>query len=488
MDNIQLYNTNTNTSLDLKKLNKENKIIRQSVPLSRILSNHLINNNYFDFENFENTKQINEENNQINNDNQLYNYKEVFNNYKKKRKEEQKKRKYEIEKEKEYKNNLKLLYEKSNKQKINFLINQNKKPNSFSYYKEKEDSNQNEIELKQEKVNIIENKEEKKEDNKQNEELNNNINNINNNKEIKKEKEIDNKEKEIDKIIAINNKNKDNNIINDTIYEVELSLRNLENKEIHNKKITIDKSTNYLLNLDYIFSISSSILNLKKIEYKYGLSYKLGYLYLQEKIGSINLLNYDILSTPYNTKENIIKKLKMEINIIKGDLTLQKNLSSNPQLFCKLSKNYKIIPELKTINDYNLFSYDQGLKIDMKYLSIIFTKNKIYDLTFINFDEFAYNDDTEIFFDNKNFDKENSSLKKLNEEEITLIYKGINNLYEIKYKEIIVDYLKKRYKNKKYEINEEYNVVINTQIKNLLISEEQSKLYYDEFKTNLKDI
>ena len=101
----------------------------------------------------------------------------------------------------------------------------------------------------------------------------------------------------------------------------------------------------------------------------------------------------------------------MEINIIKGDLTLQKNLSSNPQLFCKLSKNYKIIPEL-----------------------------------------------------------------------------NINNLYEIKYKEIIMDYLKKRYKNKKYEINEEYNVVINTQIKNLLISEEQSKLYYDEFKTNLKDI
>ena len=218
------------------------------------------------------------------------------------------------------------------------------------------------------------------------------------------------------------------------------------------------------------------------------MSYKLGYLYLQEKIGSINLLKYDILSTPYNTKENIIKKLKMEINIIKGDLTLQKNLSSNPQLFCKLSKNYKIIPELKTINDYNLFSYDQGLKIDMKYLSIIFTKNKIYDLTFINFDEFAYNDDTEIFFDNKNFDKENSSLKKLNEEEITLIYKGINNLYENKYKDVIVDYLKKRYKNKKYEINEEYNVVINTQIKNLLISEEQSKLYYDEFKTNLKDI
>jgi hypothetical protein len=124
----------------------------------------------------------------------------------------------------------------------------------------------------------------------------------------------------------------------------------------------------------------------------------------------------------------------------------------------------------------------------MKYISIIFNKNKIYDLTFINFDEFAYNEDTEIFFDNKNFDKENYSLKKLSEEEISLIYKGINNLYEIKYKDIIVDYLKKRYKNKKCEIIDGYNIVINTQIKNLLISEEQSKLYYDELLQNIKDI
>ena len=178
----------------------------------------------------------------------------------------------------------------------------------------------------------------------------------------------------------------------------------------------------------------------------------------------------------------------MEINIIKGDYLLQKELSSNPQLFCKLSKDYKIIPKLKIINSYNLFSYDKGLKIDMKYISIIFNKNKIYDLTFINFDEFAYNDDTEIFFDDKNFDKENYSLKKLSEEEITLIYRGINNLYEIKYKDIIVDYLQKRYKNKNYEIIEGYNVLINTQIKNLLIGEEQSKIYYDELKQNIKDI
>jgi len=280
----------------------------------------------------------------------------------------------------------------------------------------------------------------------------------------------------------------DNNNIDNFIYEVELSIRNNENKEIRNKIITIDKSNDYELNLDYIFSISSSILNHNKIEYKYGLSFKLGYLHLQAKIGTINLLNYDILSIPDKTKENKIKKLKMEINIIKGDPLLQKELSSNPQLFCKLTKNYKIIPKLKIINSYNLFSYDKGLKIDMKYISIIFNKNKIYDLTFINFDEFAYNEDTEIFFDNKNFDRENYSLKKLSEEEISLIYKGINDLYEIKYKDIIVDYLKKRYKNKKCEIIDGYNIVINTQIKNLLISEEQSKFYYDELMQNIKDI
>ena len=80
------------------------------------------------------------------------------------------------------------------------------------------------------------------------------------------------------------------------------------NKEIFKKIITVDKSDNYELNLDYIFSISSSILNRKKMEYKYGLSFKFGYLYLQEKTCSINLLNYDILSEYYKYKENKVKK------------------------------------------------------------------------------------------------------------------------------------------------------------------------------------
>jgi hypothetical protein len=266
-----------------------------------------------------------------------------------------------------------------------------------------------------------------------------------------------------------------------------LSIRDLENKEINNQIITIDKANNYELNLEYIFLIASSFLKKEKIEYKYGLSFKLGYLYLQEKIGSINLLNYDILSRNDKSKEKNIKKLDMEINIIKKALLSEKELSSNPQLFCKLTKDYKIIPKLNVINEYNLFKYDKGLKIDIKFISIIFKKNKKYDLTFVNFDEFSYNEDTEIFFDKKNFDKENSSFKKLFEEEISLIYKGINNLYGIKYKDIIIDYLTKRYQNKNYEIIDSYNVLINTKIKNLLISEEQSKLYYEEFKKNLMD-
>ena len=211
----------------------------------------------------------------------------------------------------------------------------------------------------------------------------------------------------------------------------------------------------------------------------------MGYLYLQEKTGSINLLNYDILSEYYKDKENKVKKrINMEINIIKENSLTERELSLNPQLFCKLTKNYGITPSIDIINKYNLFKYDKGIKIDMKYISIIFNKNEIYDLTFVNFDEFSYNEDTEIFFDKNNFDKENSSLLKLSEKEITLIYKGINILYEEKIKDKVINYLKKRYKSEKCKLIKS-NIVMITKIKNLLISEEQSELFYDEFKKNL---
>jgi len=316
---------------------------------------------------------------------------------------------------------------------------------------------------------------------------NNNYNNkqlneqINNNK-IKKEEEKQNINEELNSI--------KNNIANKNtfIYEIILKMINDEtNEELFTKMITVDKSDNYLLNLDYVFSIATSFLNKKKIEYKFGLSYKLGYLYLEEKVGSINLLNYDILSEVIKDDENIIKKrLILEINIIKNNFLEGEKNGLNPQLFCKLTKNYNITPNINIINTYNLFSYDKGIKIDMKYISIIFNKDEIYDLTFVNFDELSYNEDTEIFFDNKNFEKENSTLLKLSEKEITLIYKGINFLYGEKSKEKVIDYLNKRYQGKKceYDLNEA-NVVMITKIKNLLISEEQSKFFYDEFKKNI---
>ena len=122
----------------------------------------------------------------------------------------------------------------------------------------------------------------------------------------------------------------------------------------------------------------------------------------------------------------------------------------------------------------------------MKYISIIFNENKKYDLNFVNFDEFAYNEDTEIFFDKNNFEKENSTLLKLSDEEITLIYKGINSLYKENLKNIIIKYLSKRYKNEKCKYIDS-NIIIRTKIKNLLISEEQSKIFYEEFKKNIID-
>ena len=484
MDNIQIYSSNINNIFDSKKIDNEKNSLTKTVPLSQILSEHFNKQNDYNFDN-ESLEKINDEGegNYCNNNYKLYyNYKEELNKYKRKRKEEEKKRKSEKEKEKEYLNNLKILYEKNNKDKIKELIYKNKsKKNPFDY--KNINNNNNKINSKKEALNI--NKEKKEEDKKENEQkiIFKNSNNIKLNdqinfSQIKKEEEEKHK---INK--ELNNKeiiDDDNNFI----YEIILSLIE-DNQEIFTKIISVGKSDNYELNLDYIFSISSSILNKKKINYKYGLSFKLGYLYLREKVGSINLLNYDILSVYYKDEENKIKKrINMEISIIKENSLTESELCLNPQLFCKLTKNYKITPSLNIINKYNLFKYDKGIKIDMKYISIIFDQNKSYDLTFVNFDEFSYNEDTEIFFDKKNFDKENSTLLKLSEKEITLIYKGINTLYEEKIKDKIINYLNRRYKSEKYELIES-NVFMATKIENLLISEEQSKFFYEDFKKSL---
>ena len=406
-----------------------------------------------------------------------------MNKHKKERKEEEKKRKYKIEKEKEYLNNLKILYEKNNTEKLKGLMHKNKN----NILLNNKDISLNKIK-EEEKVSNNNNKEKIKTKEKDQIILLNNDNNIKLNKELNHINKIEIKKEDIND--DNNELNKKENIIpdnNNFIYELNLIILNENNEEIYKQIISVGKSENYELNLDYVFSLSSSILNKKKIKYKYGLSFKIGYLELPEKIGTINLLNYDILSEIYKKNANeIIKRLNLEINIIKGDIIFEPDLCLNPQLFCKLTKEYEITPSLNIINKYNLFRYDKGIKIDMKYISIIFEENKIYDLTFVNFDEFAYNEDTEIFFDKKNFEKENSTLLKLCEEEITLIYKGINYLYKEKFKNIIANYLSKRYKSEKCELIDN-NIIIITKIKNLLISEEQSKIFYEEFRKNIID-
>ena len=474
MDNVHIYNSNLNNiNYNTQKINKEKNNLTKTVPLSKILSEHFNNKNNYDEENI--TK-INDERNNLYNNN--YNYKDELNNYKRKRKEEEMRRKYEKEREKEYLNNLKILYEKNNKEKIKKLMNKTKNKN-YIEYKE----NHNKIQKEEKNDNLLNNEKEnkfKEEKEKINilKEENKNLDKTINNVKIIQEKNKPN----IEMKKELNNKEKINK--NNFIYEILLSLKNENNEEIFQKILSVDKVDNYELNLDYIFMLCISILNKRKIEYKYGLTFKLGYLNLSEKVGSLNLLNYDILSEINKNEENIIKKLKLEINIIKGNILSEKELCLNPQLFCKLTKDYKITPSINIINKYNLFKYDIGIKIDMKYISIIFNQNKIYDLTFVNFDEFAYNDDTDIFFDKKNFDKENSTLMKLSEKEITLVYKGIKNLYDEKIKDKVIDYLIKRYNSKKYEMIDT-DVVIITQIKNLLINEEQSKILYEDFKKNI---
>ena len=265
-------------------------------------------------------------------------------------------------------------------------------------------------------------------------------------------------------------------------------VKSQDNEEIFQKNILIDKSSDYQLDLDKIFQIIISTLRQKNISYKYGLSYKISFLDLEEKVGLINILEYDILSEVEEKDGKYIKKLNMEINIINRKNISEDELLENPQLYCKLTKNYTIIPTIKVINCYNLFKYNKGLKIIFKYITILFNKDEIYDLTFVNFDEFMYNEDTEVFFDNKNYLVENSTMKKIENNNITLIYRGIGTKYEdnLNNKNILMDYLNKRYKCENYRYDSFNNqIILFTKLGNLLISEEESNLLYEEFKRNI---
>jgi hypothetical protein len=303
--------------------------LKKPVPLSYILSEHFKKKKGYTIDSLENIYDENQnlydvyneknyyDSNYNHNTNTYNNYSNFnfLNEYKNKRKEEEKKRNFENKKKKEYLNNIKILNEKNNKEKIKELINKNKSININLF--SSSDKNNDKIHQNKEIVNSIQKNIEDKNINNINnvKELNKNINNV----EIKKIEKIEIKEKNnnIEKEKSVDNNQAKKNLI----YEIILSLKNLENKEIYNKIISIDKKNNYELNLDNIFSLCVLYLNKNNIEYKYGLSFKLGYLELQENFGLINLLNYDILFNKYKTEENsIIKRINLDINIIKGNI------------------------------------------------------------------------------------------------------------------------------------------------------------------------
>ena len=393
----------------------------------------------------------------------------------------------------ENKNNINKKSENEIKQN-NIIIIENNEDDSIQNNKNnKNDENQNNKEI------ISNNSEKDKKENIKNEEKGEKIEEEKK-EEIKEKEIIKEREKEENKEDKVKNKDneqkeeneeneqKDEEYDNGPIYDLLLIVKSQDNEEIFQKNILIDKSSDYQLDLDKIFQIIISTLRQKNISYKYGLSYKISYLDLEEKVGLINILEYDILSEVEEKDGKYIKKLNMEINIINGKNISEDELLGNPQLYCKLTKNYTIIPTIKVINCYNLFKYNKGLKIIFKYITILFNKDEIYDLTFVNFDEFMYNEDTEIFFDTKNYLVENSTMKKIENNNITLIYRGIGTKYEdnLNNKNILMDYLNKRYKCENYRYDSFNNqIILFTKLGNLLISEEESNLLYEEFKRNI---
>ena len=125
------------------------------------------------------------------------------------------------------------------------------------------------------------------------------INDNKSNKLNKKEKYIinknSNKNDDID-VNSVGDANKDNiisNSLNDKkegicnnsseklIYDISIIVKNKEDDEIFQKSLSIDESTKYELDLDELFFMITSILKEQHISYKYGLSYKIGYMDLE---------------------------------------------------------------------------------------------------------------------------------------------------------------------------------------------------------------
>ena len=329
---------------------------------------------------------------------------------------ENKKRRERIINEKRYENHLKELYKKNEKDDINRIIK-----------------------LNSQKININNNQE-------KNESKRNSMTSDYNKK--------DNEEK------------KDNKT--SIVYKIFIKVYNDEKKKVLDKNIIIDQNHHYILDLDKLYNDITTILNVLKINCRFGLEYKLNNFIIQKDIRKINLLEFEIFGK-FQTNNDYNKELEMEINIISEKISEREALL-NPQLYLKNDKNYILNPSLEIINNSNLFKYNKGLEIILGNLTIVFSDKMEYDLTNVNLDELCYDGDKDIFFDDMNFKKEKSTFIKLYDKQVCLIYKG----FEKKEKNIILKYLNKRYSTEFYDINDG-KITLVTRVKNLFLSEKESK-------------
>ena len=354
---------------------------------------------------------------------------EKFNILKEKNMEMKKKRESIIN-EKRYQKYLKDLYKKNEKEDINRIIQMNSQKIII-----------NNSEKKNNKRNSLTSNTSKNIENKKEEEMNNNMNN--------------------------NNKN--------IIYKIFIIVYDDTKKKVFEKNIIIDKNFNYILDLDKLYNDITSTLKILKVNCRYGLDFKLNNFEIQKNIKRINLLEYEVQGL-IKTENNYYKEVILEINIISEKNITEKEASLNPQLHCKNDKNYILIPCLDIINKTNLFKYNKGLEVIFGNISIIFSDKNEYDLTNINFGELSYDGDYEIYFDDSHFKKDNSSFKKLWEENISLVYLGLESFNDnnLKEKEIVMNYLSKRYSS---EINyiKDGKIILITKLRNLFLTEKERK-------------
>ena len=276
---------------------------------------------------------------------------------------------------------------------------------------------------------------------------------------------------------------------NEIVYNIDIKVYDQENKKIFNKNLILNKKTHYFLNLDKLYYEIIETLRILNIECKYGLKYFMNNYELKENVGKINLLEYEVLGY-INTEKDYYKNIDMGIEIIDEKDITEKEALLNPQLHFKNPKHYFLVPNPTIIFNSNLFKYDKGLEILFQYMSVIFNDKETYDITGINIGELCYDGDTEIYFDDENFIKEFSSMKKLWDIRIGLIYRGIGSLYEDnpKINNIIFNYLNKRYMAEMIDINnKDKEIFIVTKFENLFFTLKESQNLYNEFKKNFSD-